>query len=540
MRHRRARALRAPVCLDTSALMAESDDDVQGVDAPAPPPAVPGAGAPRLRPRPRRILVVSGAKGGVGKTVFATNLALYLATIGRQVVVVDADAGGANAHTCLGVERPRTSATDGPLGPVVDTPVPGLRLMRAGLDRPATGGIRTVRRARLLEGLRATEAEYLVVDLGAGTVSSLLDLTLHCDLAIYLTLPEPTAIENTYRFIRGAFARRLRFAAPSREVRLALLARLKELGGAPAPLDLLRDLEGRGDPLAALVRQEMATFVPRIVLNQTRVRGDLELGDHLRSAVYRRFGLEIDYLGHIDYDDTVWSCVRTLRPLLVESPGTKASKSIEKIARRILALESKGRARPLRTVPAGSHHDLLEVDRGATDEEIRRAYKRAKEVFALDALCCYGLFDKAELLALRVRLDEAYDVLLDPARRRPYELGVFPEDVVPERGAAPTDAQREPLPPRPEINPDTEFNGALLRAVRESQGVELKDVSSTTKIGVPHLRALEDDDFSALPAVVYVRGFVAEIAKLLHHDAQQVSRTYVRRYRRFLDGRARG
>jgi flagellar biosynthesis protein FlhG len=519
--------------------MAGRDDDAQQPGPRAPQPAAPPAPAPRIRPRPRRVIVVSGAKGGVGKTVFATNLGLYLATIGRQVIVVDADAGGANAHTCLGVERPRMSPADGPLGPIVDTPVPGLRLMRAGIDLPATGSVRTLRRARLLEGLRATEAEYLVVDLGAGTVSSLLDLMLQGDLALYLTLPEPTAIENTYRFIRGAFARRLRLAAPTREVRKALLARLRESGGAPAPLDLLRDLEGRGDPLADLVRQEMASFVPRIVLNQTRVRADLELGDHLRSAVYRRFGLEVDYLGHIDYDDTVWSCVRTLRPLLVESPGTKASKSIEKIARRILALESKGRTRPLRTVPPGSHHDLLEVDRGATDEEIRRAYKRAKEVFAPDALCCYGLFDKAELAALRVRLDEAYDVLLDPARRRPYELGVFPEDVVPERDASAADAQREPLPPRPEINPETEFTGALLRAVRESQGVELKDVSATTKIGVPHLRALEDDDFSALPAVVYVRGFVGEIAKVLHLDAQQVSRTYVRRYRRFLDGRAR-
>jgi flagellar biosynthesis protein FlhG len=517
--------------------MAVTDDDEQAGGVA--PQAASAPAAFRQRSRPRRVIAVCGAKGGVGKTVFATNLALYLATIGRQVVMVDADAGGANAHTCLGVDRPRSAPTDGPLGPVVETPVPGLRLLRAGLDRPATRGSRTIRRARLLDGLRATEAEYLVVDLGAGIISSLIDFTLRCDVAVYVTLPEPTAIENTYRFICSAFARRLRMRAPTREVRLALVDRLAALGGAPAPLDLLRDLESKGDPLAVLVRQEMAAFVPRIVLNQTRVRGDLELGDHLRSAVYRRFGLEVDYLGHIDYDDTVWSCVRTLRPLLVESPGTKASKSIEKIARRILTLDTKGRALRLRTVPAGSHHDLLEVDRGATDEEIRRAYKRAKEVFAPDALCCYGLFSKSEIEALRVRLDEAYDVLLDSARRRPYELSVFPLDIVPERGPEEEHAQRDPLPPPPDINPDTDFTGAVLRAVRQSRGLDLKDVSQTTKIGLPHLRALEDDDFGALPALVYVRGFVSEVAKLLRLDPLQVSRTYVRRYRRFLEERAR-
>ena len=34
--------------------------------------------------------------------------------------------------------------------------------------------------------------------------------------------------------------------------------------------------------------------------------------------------MQIDYLGYVDFDDTVWSCVRMLRPLLVESPGTSS------------------------------------------------------------------------------------------------------------------------------------------------------------------------------------------------------------------------
>jgi flagellar biosynthesis protein FlhG len=481
---------------------------------------------------------VSGAKGGVGKTVLAANLAIYLATIGRRVLLVDADAGGANAHTMLGVDRPR-GAGPPDLGPTVDTPIPNLRLLRADLDRPATGGSRSIRRSRLLERLRgaAGDDEFVVVDLGAGTVSTLIDLYLGADLAVFVTLPEPTAIENTYRFFRGAFARRLRHAAPTREARLALLSSMAELGGSPPPLDLLELLVARGDPQAALVQAEMARFVPRVVLNQTRVRADLELGDAMRSVVYRRFGLELDYLGHVDLDDTVWSCVRSRRPLLVESPGTKSSKSIEKIARRVLAADgAKARARPLRTAPRGTHHDLLEVDRGATDEEVRRAYKRAKEIYDPSGIACYGLFDASEIEALRVRLDEAYDVLLDPARRKPYELSVFPEPAAPERPEEGEEAAA-PLPPAPEITPDTDLTGAVLRAVRESQGLDLRDVSARTKIGVPYLKAIEADDYAALPALVYVRGFVAEVAKVLRLDREQASRTYVRRYRRFLEER---
>jgi flagellar biosynthesis protein FlhG len=184
-------------------------------------------------------------------------------------------------------------------------------------------------------------------------------------------------------------------------------------------------------------------------------------------------------------------------------------------------------------VPPDSHHDLLEVERGATDEEVRRAWKRAKEVYADDALCRHGLFDHEGLEAVRARLEEAYDVLLDPARRRPYELSIFPAEAEPEeRVSEPRD---EPLPPAPVITPDTEFTGPLIRAVRESLGLTIRQISDTTKIGSNYVEGIEADDFAALPAQVYVRGFVAEIAKTLRLDHEQVSRSYLKRLRRWVE-----
>ncbi len=42
---------------------------------------------PKKRSRPQRILSVTGAKGGAGKSMLAANLAVYLASIGRRVMV---------------------------------------------------------------------------------------------------------------------------------------------------------------------------------------------------------------------------------------------------------------------------------------------------------------------------------------------------------------------------------------------------------------------------------------------------------------------
>ncbi len=519
----------------------------------APPPRVAAVEerAPDARP-PLRVLVVGGARGGVGKTVLAANLGLYLATIGRKVVLVDADPAGANLHTCLGTTPPiplsklrRGGRSEPPRSGALyaealqESSFRGLQLLHLGLDEPATSG-RSDRLAKLMGGLRELDADYAVVDLGVGLGREVLDNYLAADLSLFVTVPEPTAIENTYRFLRGAFVRFLLHQSPSDEARSELERRMRALGGAPAPLDLLHELEQEGHVLADVVRDAMERFRPHVVINQTRLRADLELGFAMQSAARRRLGVTLDYVGHIDHDDTVWTCVRNRRPLLLEVPGAKSSRKIEKIARHVLMLDTGKAAAPrLRGVPRGGHHDLLEIERGASDEDIRRAYKRGREVYAHDALCCYGLFEPHEIEKLRARLDEAFDVLVDPARRRPYELSVFSDEPEPAPAAQEAEVEEEPPRPPPEVTPDTQFTGALLRQVRESQRMTLHEINQRTKISLPYLRAIEEDDFGRLPELVYTSGFLKELGRHLRLDPQQVSRTYVGRYKRYLEEKQR-
>lgn len=506
------------------------------------------AGVPtRDHARPARVIVVGGVRGGVGKTLLAANLGLYLASIGRRVVLVDADPAGAGLHTALGT-RPATSpvrakrvprASQPPEGDGLQpTPFQGLRLLHLGLDEPASAAVRAERLQKLTQ-VRAIDAEHVVVDLGVGLARELLDAYLDADVAVLVTVPEPTAIENTHRFLRGAFARFALRALREPDAHAEMERRLRAAGGAPVPLDFLRELEESGSSLAPVVRDALERFQPFLIVNQTRLRADLDLGDALYSVVRRRLGIRLRNLGYIDHDDTVWTCARGRRPLLLEVPGARSSKRIEKIARRLVAFDpAKASPQPW-GLPTESHHDLLEIARGATDEEIRRAYKRCREIYAQDALCGYGLLEPHEIEKLRVRVDEAFDVLLDPARRRPYEASQFRDDA---RGGgdAPVVADGGPLPAPPEITVDTQFTGALLRQVRQSRGISLRDVSVRTKISVAHLLAIEEDDFGKLPAVVYATGFVAELARHLKLDPQQASRSYVGRYKRYLADKERG
>ena len=73
------------------------------------------AGAPQVAPassRARRIVAFGGGKGGIGKSVVAANVGIALAQLGHSVLLVDADLGGANLHTCLGVSQPAATLSD--------------------------------------------------------------------------------------------------------------------------------------------------------------------------------------------------------------------------------------------------------------------------------------------------------------------------------------------------------------------------------------------------------------------------------------------
>src|SRR5580692_5240800 len=155
---------------------------------PSPPPheAPSTRGGPHAGQRDERsagrFIAVGAGRGGVGKSLVAVNLAVYLAQLGKAVVLVDADAGGSNLHShfALRAARVEPDLTEG--GPaaiqraLVTTSVPGLSLLPAAHDSVAKGlSLRAGRRARWTAALRSLPAEYVVVDVGAGHGDSALD-----------------------------------------------------------------------------------------------------------------------------------------------------------------------------------------------------------------------------------------------------------------------------------------------------------------------------------------------------------------------------
>ncbi len=499
----------------------------------------------------RHVMAVGGGRGGVGKSVLAVNLAVYLAQLGRRVALVDADPAGAVLHTMLGLELPlpkRDEADDDDAEPIA-TPVPGLLLLPQAYTVGSTSPVRPGRKARWARGLRYLDVDYVLLDLGAGTLPATLDLFLMADLGICVASPEPPSVEDTYRFVRALFQRKIRRALVNDRFKLRLVERAQsELPPLSAPQDLVRVIARYDTAVGELAAAELSRLRPRLIVNGIRLRTDGDLGPSMCELSRRYLGVALDHLGQVEQDDSVWLSVVRKRPLLIDSPASKSARNLERIARRVLALaNTREQARseePISLVPAEPNlYDVLGTPRGATDEELRRAHKRQRELYQPDSLPLTSLLTGEQLLIEQGRLEEAHDTLLDPVRRRAYDLSVFPdrEESKPARNA-PVDAalaaERAMLQKElaRELNAETEFTGDLLRRVRESQGVEVEEIASRTKISVAHLRAIEQEDFQNLPAMVYTRGFVQQVAKFLKLDPAQVSRTYLRRLRNSRSG----
>lgn len=68
--------------------------------------------------------------------------------------------------------------------------------------------------------------------------------------------------------------------------------------------------------------------------------------------------------------------------------------------------------------------------------------------------------------------------------------------------------------------------GDILRAAREQQGLTLDQVEAALRIRRSYLEALEADNFEALTAPVYARGFLSNYARYLGLDPEEMLRLY--------------
>jgi len=292
----------------------------------------------------KAIFAVGGGKGGTGKSFLAANLAIEMGSRQGDVVIVDADLGGPNLHTLLSVKENgkdlgeflRNNASR--LAEVMTaTPYPGLKIIKGSENSLFLANLNHLKKLKLIRQIRTLPAESVILDLGTGSAYNTLDLFVIARPGILVVTPEPTAVENTYHFLKSCAVRILKLYA--RYYKIADLDQRVTEGLESSPSTLRSFLDGlvsRGEPSGQILLAALKNFKPRLVVNKARSEKDGLLGISIVDVVQKYFMIEAELLGTIPYDERVHWSLKKFAPFILEYPESSVSEALRVIAQKLL------------------------------------------------------------------------------------------------------------------------------------------------------------------------------------------------------------
>ena len=286
------------------------------------------------------ILSIASGKGGVGKSVISSNLALLLTKRGKRVILTDLDTGGANQHILFGVFHPTATLTDflsnryKSLNDIAQ-PVNGyqnLRLIPGTGETLRTANLQYAKKKRLIRHLKALDADIIIVDVGAGTHYHALDFFLLADRHLSIATPDPTSVLDLYRFIKLAAIRKVLTLFAARDpIANAMLD--KEFHSISEVLEAVGQTNEQGIPAA---QQALQDFHPYLILNRI-THGSRINTLQLQSLLKQYVGTNLTLLGKIPDHESVAQSVHKYLPVVDLAPTSPAAIALEQIADNLLA-----------------------------------------------------------------------------------------------------------------------------------------------------------------------------------------------------------
>lgn len=244
-----------------------------------------------------RIITICSGKGGVGKTNVATNLAISLVRMGKEVVVMDADLGLANVNVMLGI-MPKYNLYNVLKGQksisdiITDTPE-GIKIIAGASGFSQLADLDHEQKGNFIKDIEKLDfADIIIIDTGAGISDNVLSFVLAADEVIIVTTPEPTAITDAYGIIKS------------------------------------------------IASKKMDTNI-KLIIN--RVQSELEakkVADRVINIAHQFLNMQVDTLGFIFEDSIVSRSVIQQKPFFVVDPKSKASKCISNIALKLEQLDT--------------------------------------------------------------------------------------------------------------------------------------------------------------------------------------------------------
>jgi len=298
----------------------------------------------------RKVIPIASGKGGVGKTVIAVNLAIHLAKMGMDTVVIDLDLGGSNLHTILGMKNNRMGIGNFLSDPrasfdqiVQMTSYENLRYVPGDVLVTGTQDLQLSQKKRIIDGILNLDVDYVIIDLASGSSPQVLDFFLISNCGFLITTPQTISILNVYNFFKNLIVRFFQRALKENDkVSNYLKKVLKEkkpgehfsLG---AIIKQITDIDSNAGQKA---RQYVSVLQPKIIVNMAKSPEELDTAENLKDLIKTTLELDVECMGMLFLDLKMDEAVSSKKPLVVFDENSIFSKELARIALKIVQSEN--------------------------------------------------------------------------------------------------------------------------------------------------------------------------------------------------------
>lgn len=193
-----------------------------------------------------------------------------------------------------------------------------------------------------------------------------------------------------------------------------------------------------------------------------------------------------------------------------------------------------------------NYYDILELNPECAQNEVTPAYEKLKLTYSGKNPAIYTVFSNEEAKQLLSLIEEAYSVLGNRSTRKQYDESLNFENKKANDFTNVSNVQvKKTTLAKPVYKVDDvleakfqsclDWDGEMLKKVREYKGWKLDTLSEYTKISSYYIKAIENVDPSGLPAAVFVRGYVSQLCKVFNLDEKKVCDSYMKLFKKNLE-----